>query len=99
LPDGSVPICQNLDLKLGNIHHLTLDEIFNSENSLKLQKHYAQNCNQCWISYHRKYDIALYRNFENFFGKWATSKMLGYYKWDENDKLSYKEAMKKITGL
>ncbi len=98
LPDGSVPICQNLDLKLGNIHHSTLDEIFNSENSVKLQKHHAQNCNQCWISYHRKYDIALYRNFEKFFGKWATTKMMGYYKWDENDKLDYEQAMKKITG-
>lgn len=98
LPDGTVPICQNLALKLGNIHHSTLDEIFNSENSVKLQKHHAQNCNQCWISYHRKYDIALYRNFEKFFGKWATTKMMGYYKWDENDKLDYRQAMKKITG-
>lgn len=98
LPDGSVPICQNLNLKLGNIHHSTLDDIFNSESSVKLQKHYAQHCNQCWISYHRKYDIALYRTFEKFFGKWATTKMLGYYKWDENDTLNYRETLNKITG-
>ncbi|HMC86340.1 MAG TPA: SPASM domain-containing protein, partial [Chitinophagaceae bacterium] len=25
LPDGTVPICQNLDIKLGNIHNESLD--------------------------------------------------------------------------
>ena len=94
LPNGDVPICQNLDVKLGNIHHNDLDEIFNSEASAKKQKHYSANCNQCWVSYHRKYDIILYRTFEKYFGKWATSKMLGYYKWDEDDKLSYADVIK-----
>ncbi|MBO9572766.1 MAG: radical SAM protein [Chitinophagaceae bacterium] len=90
LPNGDVPICQYLDLKLGNIYNNTLDEIFNSEKSTATQKHYSENCNQCWVSYHRKYDIILYRNFERFFGRWATSKMLGYYKWDEDESLTYK---------
>jgi MoaA/NifB/PqqE/SkfB family radical SAM enzyme len=94
LPDGSVPICQNLSLKLGNIHEKDLDEIFNSPESVKIQHHYSNNCNQCWISYHRKYDIALYRTFEKYFGKSATSKLLGYYKWDEHDRHTYKEAIK-----
>jgi hypothetical protein len=30
---------------------------------------------------------------EKFFGKRATSKLLGYYKWDEDDKLTYKEVV------
>jgi MoaA/NifB/PqqE/SkfB family radical SAM enzyme len=85
LPDGSVPICQNLNLKLGNINEKSLDEIFNSEASVQTQTHYSKNCNQCWISYHRKYDIALYKNFEKFFGRKATSKLLGYYKWDSEE--------------
>jgi MoaA/NifB/PqqE/SkfB family radical SAM enzyme len=85
LPDGSVPICQNLNLKLGNVNEKTLDEIFNSEASAQTQKHYSKNCNQCWVSYHRKYDIALYKNFEKFFGRKAASKLLGYYKWDNNE--------------
>jgi len=86
LPDGSVPICQNLNIKLGNVHEKSLDKIFNSEASVKTQHHYSKNCNQCWISYHRKYDIALYKNFEKFFGRTATSKLLGYYKWDSEGK-------------
>lgn len=92
LPDGIVPICQNLDIKLGNVFEKSLDEIFNSEASLKTQHHYSRNCNQCWISYHRKYDIALYKNFEKFFGRTATSKLLGYYKWDSDGKL-YNQAV------
>ena len=92
LPDGSVPICQNLNLKLGNVNEKSLDEIFNSEASVKTQKHYSKNCNQCWISYHRKYDIALYKNFEKFFGRRATSKLLGYYKWDA-DESTYDKAV------
>ena len=97
LPDGQVPICQNLNLKLGNIHEKKLDDIFNSKASVKIQKHYSKNCNQCWISYHRKYDIALYRNFEKFFGKNATTKLLGYYKWNADDKIMYNEAIQDVT--
>lgn len=92
LPDGAVPICQNLNIKLGNVFEKSLDEIFNSEASVKTQNHYSKNCNQCWISYHRKYDIALYKNFEKFFGRTATSKLLGYYKWDSDGK-SYSQAV------
>jgi MoaA/NifB/PqqE/SkfB family radical SAM enzyme len=92
LPDGSVPICQNLNIKLGNVHEKTLDEIFNSEASVHTQQHYSKNCNQCWISYHRKYDIALYKNFEKIFGRTATSKLLGYYQWDSGGK-SYSQAV------
>jgi MoaA/NifB/PqqE/SkfB family radical SAM enzyme len=94
LPNGDVPICQGLDKKIGNIYKNSLDEIFNSEESIKEQNYHSQNCNQCWVSYHRKYDIILYRTFEKYFGKWATSKMLGYYKWDEDDAKSYKKVMK-----
>jgi len=93
LPDGSVPICQNLSIKLGNIFENSLDNIFNSAHTKELHHHYSNNCNQCWISYHRKYDIVLYRTFEKYFGKRATAKILGYYKWDWNDQLSLKETI------
>lgn len=93
LPNGDVPICQNLDVMLGNINNQSLDEIFNSRESSKKQQFYSHNCNQCWVSYHRKYDIILYRTFEKYFGKWATSKMLGYYKWDNDDRMTYKEVV------
>jgi len=95
LPNGDVPICQNLPTKLGNINEQSLDEVFNSAESSEVQKHHSHNCNQCWVSYHRKYDIALYRTLEKFFGKWTTGKLMGYYKWESDDKATYKEAMQK----
>ncbi|HXD77984.1 MAG TPA: radical SAM protein [Puia sp.] len=86
LPDGDVPICQHLPTRLGNIFRQSLDEIFNSPESNKVQRHHSRNCNQCWVAYHRKYDIALYRSFEKTFGRWATTKLLGYYTWgNDND--------------
>lgn len=94
LPDGSVPICQHLSMKLGNIYEDDLDTIFNSEQSNSKQQYHVKHCNQCWVSYHRKYDIILYRTFEKYFGRWATSKMLGYYKWDSDERLRYADVMK-----
>ena len=91
LPNGDVPICQNLNVMTGNIFTNTLDEIFNSPESVKRQKHYVSNCNACWINFHRKYDVVLYRNFERFFGPHVTSKMLGYYWWEKQSKKSYKK--------
>lgn len=85
LPDGDVPICQHLPTRLGNIHEQSLDVIFNSPESGKVQKHHSENCNQCWVAYHRKYDVALYRQFEKFFGRRATVKLLGYYQWDADE--------------
>jgi MoaA/NifB/PqqE/SkfB family radical SAM enzyme len=79
LPNGDVPICQSLDLKLGNIYRSSLDEIFNGENSIHEQQHHCNNCNGCWLSFHRKYDVALYRNFEKYLGKKLTGKILGYH--------------------
>jgi MoaA/NifB/PqqE/SkfB family radical SAM enzyme len=93
LPDGDVPICQHLPTRLGNIYKNSLDEVFNSPDSNKMQQHHSRNCNQCWVSYHRKYDIILYRSFEKYFGKWATGKLLGYYKWEQDDTKTYKEVV------
>lgn len=93
LPNGDVPICQNLDLMIGNVHQQSLDEIFNSKPTQQLQKEYVHNCNACWINFHRKYDVVLYRSFEKYFGRWVTSKMFGYYQWDA-DRNSYNNIVK-----
>jgi MoaA/NifB/PqqE/SkfB family radical SAM enzyme len=90
LPNGDVPICQNLDVLIGNVNQATLDTIFNSPATQALQKEYVHNCNACWINFHRKYDVVLYRSLEKFFGKWVTSKMFGHYQWDA-DNHSYSE--------
>ena len=90
LPNGDVPICQNKDVMIGNVHSNSLDEIFNSAATIELQKHYVTNCNDCWINFHRKYDVVLYRSFEKYFGSWVTSKLFGHYQWDEDNR-SYAE--------
>lgn len=94
LPNGDVPICQNLDVLIGNVHTNTLDEILAAEETRKKQKHYSENCNACWINFHRKYDIILHRSMERYFGKAVTSKLLGYYWWERDKKKSYREVLK-----
>ena len=91
LPNGDVPICQNLDLKLGNVNKQSLDVIFNGPETQKIHKEYVHNCNQCWINFHRKYDIILYRNLEKFFPKTITRKLFGYYQWTEDATTSYSQ--------
>ncbi|MDR1610340.1 MAG: SPASM domain-containing protein, partial [Candidatus Symbiothrix sp.] len=80
-PNGDVPICQNLDLKLGNVYDKSLDEIFNSRKTREIQKEYAHNCNKCWINFHRKYDIVLLRTLETFFPKRLIEIFYGKYQW------------------
>jgi MoaA/NifB/PqqE/SkfB family radical SAM enzyme len=96
LPNGDVPICQNLNLMIGNIFTNSLDEVFNSKPTQDLQKEYVHNCNQCWLNFHRKYDVVLYRTFEGFFGRFLTSKLFGYYQWEQNASTSYKDYFKKF---
>jgi len=94
-PNGDVPICQNLGVKLGNVFEQSLDEIFNSVASQKTQRTYKHNCNQCWINFHRKYDIVMLRTLEKFFPKRIIELIYGKYQWSFDPKLSYKDYMSK----
>ena len=94
--NGDVPLCQNLDVILGNIHQNSLDEIFNSATSCQTQCHYSKHCNGCWINFHRKYDIILMRNLERLFPKWLIEKFYGPYQWTENPKQTYYKYFKAI---
>lgn len=85
LPNGDVPICQNLPTKLGNVYKSSLDDILNSDATIKSQKFHSNHCNSCWINYHRKQDVVLYRNMEKVFGSKAISKLLGYYQWNADN--------------
>ncbi|HEX6432320.1 MAG TPA: radical SAM protein [Niastella sp.] len=98
LPDGEVPICQNLDLKIGNVFEKSLDEIFNGKPTQQIHKEYVHNCNQCWLNFHRKYDVILYRTFEKYFGKFLTSKLFGYYQWEADRHVTYKEYFNKLEN-
>jgi len=96
LPNGDIPVCQNLDVLIGNIHSNSLDEILGWEKTREVQHHYSKNCNACWINFHRKYDIILHRSLERFFGKAVTGKLLGYYWWERDKKKTYRQLMKKV---
>jgi MoaA/NifB/PqqE/SkfB family radical SAM enzyme len=96
LPDGDVPICQNLDLKIGNIFRQSLDEVFNGKVTQKIQKEYVHNCNLCWLNFHRKYDVILLRTFEKYFGKWVSGKLFGYYQWEGDARTTYREYFERM---
>ena len=92
--NGDVPLCQNLDVMLGNIHHQSLDEIFNGEPSCQTQCRYSKNCNSCWINFHRKYDIILMRNMERVFPKRLIEKIYGPYQWTDDPRTTYHQYLK-----
>lgn len=94
LPNGDVPICQNLSLKLGNIHEKPLHKILNSKETINLHKEHKINCNKCWINFHRKYDIILYRSAEKAIGRGLTKMLFGNYYWSDNKKHTYKKLLK-----
>ena len=94
--NGDVPLCQNLDVVLGNIHEQSLDEIFNGVSACQTQCHYSRHCNDCWINFHRKYDIILVRNFERLLPKWLIEKFYGQYQWTADPKQTYRKHLKAI---
>ena len=89
--NGNVPLCQNLNVVLGNIHELSLDEIFNSHKTIRTQCRYSKECNKCWINFHRKYDIILVRNFERLLPKKLIEWFYGRYQWSADQNETYRQ--------
>ncbi len=89
--NGNVPVCQNLNVMLGNIHDSPLDEIFNPKRSYEIQCGKSHGCNGCWINFHRKYDIILLRNLERIFPKRLIEKFYGEYHWCADNGMTYKQ--------
>ena len=92
--NGDVPLCQNLDVKLGNIHEQSLDDIFNGNQACETQCRYSTQCNGCWINFHRKYDIILMRNFERLLPKRIIERFYGPYQWTDDIKMTYHKLLK-----
>ena len=92
--NGDVPLCQNLDVKLGNIHNQSLDDIFNGYQACETQCRYSKQCNGCWINFHRKYDIILMRNFERMLPKRIIERFYGPYQWTDDIKMTYHKLLK-----
>lgn len=95
-PDGSVPVCQHLEVCLGNVNEKSLDEIFNSQQSRLIQFHHVRNCNKCWVNFHRKYDIVLHRSLEKILPKKIVQLILGNYQWTKDKSVTYMEFIKKF---
>lgn len=89
--NGDVPVCQNLDLMLGNIHDNTLDKIFNGETARRIQNRQCRECNGCWINFHRKYDIILLRNLERILPKRLIEIVFGRYNWTADRSVTYRK--------
>lgn len=92
-PNGDIPLCQNKEIVLGNLQAESLHSIINKKNSRQLHKQYHK-CNDCWINFHRKYDIVLYRNLEKIFGKRVVELALGKYQWCDDPAKEYKTVLK-----
>ena len=95
--NGNVPLCQNLDVILGNIHEQTLDKIFNSAASCGVQCHYSHECNGCWINFHRKYDIILMRSLERMMPKCIIERFYGKYRWSGSSGETYRQYFSRIS--
>ena len=93
--NGDVPLCQNLGVVLGNIHERSLDDIFNSAATIMKQRRYSHNCNQCWINYHRKFDVILLRSLERVLPKRAIERFYGEYRWCGDSRMTYKDYFKR----
>ena len=96
--NGDVPLCQNLNVKIGNIHEHTLDEIFNSRAAQNIQCKYSKECNRCWINFHRKYDIILLRNLEKLLPKRVVELFYGHYQWTADRRVTYREHIKRVQS-
>ncbi len=92
--NGDVPLCQNLDAKLGNIHNQSLDDIFNGNQACETQCLYSRQCNGCWINFHRKYDIILVRNLERLLPKRLIEMFYGPYQWTNDPHTTYHQYFK-----
>jgi MoaA/NifB/PqqE/SkfB family radical SAM enzyme len=94
-PGGDVPLCQNKHITLGNVFDEPLQKIMNKKATRKIHKHHRTHCNECWVNFHRKYDIVFFRSLEKLLPKTIVQLFFGKYHWCENHKLSYKKYLKR----
>ncbi|MDR0738383.1 MAG: radical SAM protein, partial [Prevotellaceae bacterium] len=88
-PNGDVPLCQQQQIILGNLASEPLDNIMNKKSTVVCHKQHWR-CNGCWINFHRKYDIILYRNLEKIFPKKVIARLAGDYSWTKSAFATYK---------
>jgi len=89
-PNGDIPLCQHKQIILGNINDEPLEAILGKKSTIMYHKTYHK-CNGCWINFHRKYDIVLYRNMEKVLPKGIIRKLFGTYSWTSDPAAKYKD--------
>lgn len=82
LPDGSVSMCQGKDVILGNLTEHSLSEIWNSKETVKIQKENT-GCNGCWMACHRPVDVGLALTMKSAIPKTILNRFIGEWDWDK----------------
>jgi MoaA/NifB/PqqE/SkfB family radical SAM enzyme len=93
-PNGDVPICQNKHITIGNVFEESLKTVMNKRETRQLHRHHKNNCNECWVNFHRKYDIVYFRSLEKLFPKSLIQLFTGKYHWCSDHKMTYRRFLK-----
>jgi len=93
-PGGDVPLCQNKHITIGNVFEEPLKKIMNKKETRKIHKYHKNNCNECWVNFHRKYDIVFFRSLEKIFPKVFLQLFFGKYYWCHNHRLTYNKFLR-----
>jgi hypothetical protein len=75
-PDGRVPLCQQLDVTLGNVLDRPLVDIWHDPRTRELQRAHTW-CNGCWVSYHRPFDWRLMMALERILPRFLLRRLVG----------------------
>lgn len=76
-PNGDLPLCCHKKITLGNLYEQSLDEIWSSGETKRIQKQFLGSCNDCWISFHKNYDFFYINTLNRCFPEFLTRKILG----------------------
>ncbi|HEY4674604.1 MAG TPA: radical SAM protein [Candidatus Bathyarchaeia archaeon] len=78
-PNGDVPFCCHKEILLGNLYKASLDEIWNSDRTKRVQKQFIGSCNDCWSSFHKHVDFFYIEMLNRCFPKFIVKKIVGDY--------------------
>lgn len=81
-PNGDVDLCEQKEIKLGNLYQQKLGDILNSKRVIDIQNEYL-NCNACWIGCQRTIDIELTSLLKSFIPNPLLNRFLGTYEWQK----------------
>ncbi|MFZ3077700.1 MAG: radical SAM protein [Candidatus Aenigmatarchaeota archaeon] len=84
MPNGDVPLCQQKNEILGNLHERKLDDIWKAA-AEKQDKN--KDCNGCWVSCYRSFDNNACRLLNTVLPQFALDRLVGKYGWKNIGKI------------